>query len=454
MKSTLKKIKTAIIVAGCLASAMMPFTSAYAEAVLLGYKGDLNCDMEVNVADAVILTQHLLGREPLSGEYSIYADTNTDNIIDVFDLILLKQYLTGAREIEGVYGEDTQWTPPAMEDLVYEGEQIDQTTYDILIDTAEAFGIDRYKIVWSDHPIEYAYADPGLYYSMKMGVAYGYGVQIAPGAEVKTLCPNMTNLDASYYKFDQFLCYRPIVEDDSQEEVLAGFDVTYGAYKDGDIVVMDMEDIIEPERIDTNYMSELLWANEFNPFNFVNWYLVPIDEKGNEIYEMNTNEYTEVKTSFEPTYWFTNEELLADGRELRREDFYAFLKTAEFFGFSNFKFIYSEDVVYYGFNNGNFGYGFCTPTGTAQIVPGTDITILNPNLYQSYIDSGYSEEEANALVEHWKNSTYIAWIKEELVKETVENDILYSGYYVLSNYYMIPLDENGNEILKLMYPVN
>ena len=53
------------------------------------------------------------------------------------------------------------WTPPAREELVNElGETISEEKYNILLATAQLWGIDRYKITWDNHPVTYAYADP------------------------------------------------------------------------------------------------------------------------------------------------------------------------------------------------------------------------------------------------------------------------------------------------------
>lgn len=107
MKKLTNKIKAATLAAVCLVSAAaLPMTNASAKQVLVGYKGDLNHDMEVTIADAVMLSKHLLNAEPLSADSSINADMDNDSIVDVFDLIMLRKYLTGELELAGIYNEE------------------------------------------------------------------------------------------------------------------------------------------------------------------------------------------------------------------------------------------------------------------------------------------------------------------------------------------------------------
>lgn len=55
-------------------------------------KGDLNSDLQVTIADAVIMQQYLLGARKWNG-YSFFADINNDDRVDVFDLVLLRKLL-------------------------------------------------------------------------------------------------------------------------------------------------------------------------------------------------------------------------------------------------------------------------------------------------------------------------------------------------------------------------
>ena len=54
-------------------------------------------------------------------------------------------------------------------------------------------------------------------YCGRNGMAYGYGVQIAPSSDVRTICPSFTKLKASEYTSEyEFICYRPVVEEDEE----------------------------------------------------------------------------------------------------------------------------------------------------------------------------------------------------------------------------------------------
>lgn len=55
-------------------------------------KGDLNSDLQVTIADAVIMQQYLLGIRKWNG-YSFCVDINNDDRVDVFDLVLLRKIL-------------------------------------------------------------------------------------------------------------------------------------------------------------------------------------------------------------------------------------------------------------------------------------------------------------------------------------------------------------------------
>lgn len=53
-------------------------------------KGDINCDGDVNIADAVSLQQFILGADSSCAHG---ADLNSDGELDVFDLISLREML-------------------------------------------------------------------------------------------------------------------------------------------------------------------------------------------------------------------------------------------------------------------------------------------------------------------------------------------------------------------------
>lgn len=112
-KNLLKKSVSITAAAGI--SAMSVVTVAQADLYQTGVLGDLNNDGKSNVADLVIMTQHLNSQKKLTDEnmyrvdYSYIgtkgealqgerffstADMNTDGKIDIYDLIMLKEYVS------------------------------------------------------------------------------------------------------------------------------------------------------------------------------------------------------------------------------------------------------------------------------------------------------------------------------------------------------------------------
>ncbi len=61
-----------------------------AESALIG---DVNLDGSVNIADAVVLQNYLLGRKPLSADSKTAADMDCNGKINVFDIMLLKRLI-------------------------------------------------------------------------------------------------------------------------------------------------------------------------------------------------------------------------------------------------------------------------------------------------------------------------------------------------------------------------
>ena len=53
--------------------------------------GDINADSEVNIADLVMLRNHLMCIDPLDDEQYAAADVISDGVIDTFDLVKLRQ---------------------------------------------------------------------------------------------------------------------------------------------------------------------------------------------------------------------------------------------------------------------------------------------------------------------------------------------------------------------------
>ncbi len=73
---------------------------------LKAYFGDVNADMQVNTADAVLLAQYLAGEDvaiPQTDAY--YIDMDKNGSVNAVDLVLLKQQLLSGTEPQGDYDE-------------------------------------------------------------------------------------------------------------------------------------------------------------------------------------------------------------------------------------------------------------------------------------------------------------------------------------------------------------
>ncbi len=99
-----RKKQLAVLLAAAFCIAPLSF-SAQAESVLVGYRGDVDGNGSVTIADAVLLSQHLLNQKQLDAARSLYGDLDGDGVIDGFDLALLKSICLGLRDPAGIYEE-------------------------------------------------------------------------------------------------------------------------------------------------------------------------------------------------------------------------------------------------------------------------------------------------------------------------------------------------------------
>lgn len=61
---------------------------------VIGRKGDINLDGDVNIADGVLMQKYLLGRQEFSGEQAYAADVLSDAKPNVYDMIKLREFLS------------------------------------------------------------------------------------------------------------------------------------------------------------------------------------------------------------------------------------------------------------------------------------------------------------------------------------------------------------------------
>jgi len=62
--------------------------------------GDVNMDGVVDIADAVAISQHIVGLVPLTGPSLKAADVNQDDIVDVADVVKIQRHIVGLDLLE------------------------------------------------------------------------------------------------------------------------------------------------------------------------------------------------------------------------------------------------------------------------------------------------------------------------------------------------------------------
>ena len=107
-----------------------------------------------------------------ANEVNLY-DVDNNGILNAVDLVLIKQNLIKqSSEEEGTTTTSTttsttiEWTPPTQEDIINpEGFSPSDEEYEGLIASAELFGLEYYKIIWTDELIPYSLVIPSDSYS-------------------------------------------------------------------------------------------------------------------------------------------------------------------------------------------------------------------------------------------------------------------------------------------------
>lgn len=95
----------------CLAAAQLAFTAvpapvqAATEWVRVGWRGDLNDDDTISMADVVILQKHVAMLEIISPDIAALADMNENAMLNAVDLTLLKRCVMQQMEWIGIYEE-------------------------------------------------------------------------------------------------------------------------------------------------------------------------------------------------------------------------------------------------------------------------------------------------------------------------------------------------------------
>lgn len=104
-KTILKRIAAAWTAAASISTLALS-AHALTEQKLVGYMGDLNGDMLVDMTDIAILSEHLLTQQPITDAGAAFrADLNVDMHLDASDFTLLKRVVLSGEEPEGLYEE-------------------------------------------------------------------------------------------------------------------------------------------------------------------------------------------------------------------------------------------------------------------------------------------------------------------------------------------------------------
>ena len=97
---------TAALTAASAAFSLAVSAHAMTEKHLIGYMGDLNGDMTVDITDISILSDHLTAQSELTDAAAAFrADLSADQCLDVRDFTLLKRIVLGEAEPEEIYEE-------------------------------------------------------------------------------------------------------------------------------------------------------------------------------------------------------------------------------------------------------------------------------------------------------------------------------------------------------------
>lgn len=343
------------------------------------------------------------------------------------------------------------FTPPAMEDLVNEeGEQIPEDTYNILLATAKLFNVKEYDIVYSEKLIEGAYFNPGLEYCGIQGMAYGYGVQIVNPEDllkldIDTIPDGQEDAITGTWAYGWHGYIRPIVPADMQTTVLEASKNTWASRRSQKYIICGDGAGDPDER-----------AND-EPIDCHNWYLV--DRNSNEI---NLGEYNLDTAPGATSKYYLSYDKMSGLNLCSRTEFQLYMEYADYLNLPDYKIVRNSEKykpIEYAF--------VCSDRMEAivgielarfacrQIVPTSQLSkVVDPNgNWQQDISYNIFDEE---------KYPYFFWTPKEFTDYTW-NEAYQVAYFLYDDYnlrnegwigfYMIPLDEEGNEDLRLFWPL-
>ena len=136
-----------------------------------------------------------------------------------------------------------------------DGWEMDEEQYNGFVETAELFGIENYKIVWSEEQIMYSIVLPSEDFTMIYDYYGWWGFQICPISDLEKLEIELIQKTGIYQGEYTDIIWRPIVDDDPPE--YCQYDIRCNAF--------------------------ISQATGYNPWQYDNWCLIPLDEDGNEV---------------------------------------------------------------------------------------------------------------------------------------------------------------------------
>lgn len=343
------------------------------------------------------------------------------------------------------------FTPPAMEDLVNEeGEQIPEDTYNILLATAKLFNVKEYDIVYSEKIIEAAYINPGLEYCGIQGMAYGYGVQIVNPEDllkldIDTIPDGQEDAITGTWAYGWHGYIRPIVPADMQTTVLEASKNTWASRRSQKYIICGDGAGDPDER-----------AND-EPIDCHNWYLV--DRNSTEI---NLGEYNLDTAPGATSRYYLSFEKMSGLNLCRRAEFENYVKYADYLNLPDFKIVYNSEKykpIEYSFTSNDRMEAIVgielARFACRQIVPTSQLSkVVDPN--------GNWQEDISYDIFDEEKYPYFFWTPKEFTDYTW-NEAYQVAYFLYDDYnlrnegwigfYMVPLDEEGNEDLRLFWPL-
>ena len=343
------------------------------------------------------------------------------------------------------------FTPPAMEDLVNEeGEQIPEDTYNILLATAKLFNVKEYDIVYSEKIIEGAYFNPGLEYCGIQGMAYGYGVQIVNPEDllkldIDTIPDGQEDAITGTWAYGWHGYIRPIVPADMQTTVLEASKNTWASRRSQKYIICGDGAGDPDER-----------AND-EPIDCHNWYLV--DRNSDDI---NLGAYNLDTAPGATAKYYLSYDKMSGLNLCSRTEFQLYMEYADYLNLPDYKIVRNSEKykpIEYAF--------VCSDRMEAivgielarfacrQIVPTSQLSkVVDPNgNWQQDISYNIFDEE---------KYPYFFWTPKEFT-DYKWNEAYQVAYFLYDDYnlrnegwigfYMIPLDEEGNEDLRLFWPL-